>query len=248
MENQVSLATLASAVRVIFRENPSDPEKAVEKYLRNELLAYPEQHQLNAIKMLRDSFSPEKETQKHVQPSDRSVLAKLLPLLLGKRSEEIHLCTEETLEKLSLSLNTVFDSLNELINGINATFMGKSTETEETIRLIISSHLDRREGIKSLEEYLNQIKEAFAFSHEAFKEAARTKMREMLADLSPANITAQTDKAIKVGPFHKAELYDIYCEKYQTIEKWLNSGIFTEALLREFEKNCQKLYAQKRGA
>lgn len=246
MNVKIPLPTLASQVRTVFRENDADPERAVEKFLLDQLQTYPKQDQLHIIRKLKEEFFPRCVT-REAQCIDRDSFTKLLSLLLGRRSEEIDDYSEETLEKLGASLNTVFNSLNELISGINATFMAKTTETEETIRLVISSHLDSREGGKSLEQYLNQIKEAFAISHEAFQQAARTKMKEMLDDLSPTNIAAQIDKGIKVGPFHKAEMYDLYCEKYKTIEKWLHSGIFIEALLREFEKNCQKFYSQKRG-
>jgi len=247
MTDKISLPDIASQVRKIFRDSETDPEGAVEHFLQEQLQSYPKQDQLHIIRMLQTDFFPETAPQKETQCLDSESLTKVLSLFLGRRSEDIDHFSEETLENLGESLNTVFDSLNELISGINATFMGDSTETEETIRLVISSHLDSREGGKSLEQYLNQIKEAFAISHEAFQQAARTKMKEMLDDLSPANIAAQIEKGIKVGPFHKAEMYDLYCEKYKTIEKWLHSGIFIEALLREFEKNCQKFYSQKRG-
>ncbi len=248
MENPISLAALSSDIRTIFRENELGPESAIEKFLQDELQDIPDKQQLTVIRELRDSFSAvETGPEKEAQPLDREGFTRLISLLLGKRGEGVDQYSDETLEKLAGSLNTVFDSLNEIISGINATFMGKSIDTEETIRLVISSNLDRQEGLKSLEQYLNQIKEAFAISHKAFQQAARTKMQEMLDNLSPAVIVSEVGKGIKMGPFHKAEMYDIFCEKYITVEKWLQSGIFVEALLREFEKNCQKFYSQKGG-
>jgi hypothetical protein len=247
MENKIASKELALRVRDIFRKNSGAPEEAVEEFLRNELQDIPRRQQLTAISKMRDQFFLPAASGEDAHCFDRESYAKLLSLFLGRRSEEVDHFSEETFEKLGASLNTVFDSLNEIISGINATFLGKSTETEETIRLVISANLDSRDEFKPLEQYLNQIKEAFAISHDAFQKAARIKMKEMLDDLSPANIAAQIDKSMKIGPFHKAEMYDIYCEKFKTIEKWLHSGIFTEALLREFEKQCQKSYLKKGG-
>ena len=95
MKNQIPLATLASGIRAIFRENETGQESAVEKFLQDELQSYPEQQQLTFIRMLRDSFSAETATQKDAQPADWERLSKLLSLFLGKRSEEIDHFSEE---------------------------------------------------------------------------------------------------------------------------------------------------------
>jgi hypothetical protein len=38
----------------------------------------------------------------------------------------------------------------------------------------------------------------------------------------------------------KAEYFDTYQNKYETLKKWFESGRFMEDLLREFENNCHR--------
>jgi len=143
-------------------------------------------------------------------------------------------------------LNTVFDSLNELISGINATLMGRVSGTE-TIRFVIGSQLDQQDEAKSLEGYVDQIKEAFAIAHQAFKDAAMTKMGEILGELDPKKIEESAEGGLKFGPLRKAELFDIFQDKHRTLRNWLETGLLTEALMREFERICQRLYQEKGG-
>ena len=94
----------------------------------------------------------------------------------------------------------------------------------------------------SLQNYLDQIQEAFLVAHKAFQEAAQTKVGEILKELSPDHFEASEGGWLKFGPFRKAELFEIYKEKFQACKSWFESGRFMEELLREFEKTCQKLY------
>jgi hypothetical protein len=43
----------------------------------------------------------------------------------------------------------------------------------------------------------------------------------------------------------KAEMFDIYEQRYGKIQKWFSSGRFMEDFLREFEKNCQTRFGKK---
>jgi hypothetical protein len=45
----------------------------------------------------------------------------------------------------------------------------------------------------------------------------------------------------------KAEMFDIYEQRYGKIQKWFSSGRFMEDFLREFEKNCQTKFGKKGG-
>jgi predicted component of type VI protein secretion system len=150
------------------------------------------------------------------------------------------------MEKLADSLNTIFNKLNQLIRNIHTTLLGKSPEFE-TIRHIIGAELEGASPSISLENFLDQIKEAFLSAHEAFKKAANIRFQEILNELDPDLIAAQVENGLKFRPFRKAGYFEMYRERYQKLKKWFESGRFTEALLREFEKNCQKLYLEKRG-
>jgi hypothetical protein len=166
-------------------------------------------------------------------------------LLLGDRADVGKLPPGELSEKLAASLNTVFDSLNAIVGGINATLLGKKEELE-TIRFIIGSDLGGRKASGSLQEYLDRIQEAFAVAHRAFQEAAGKKTGELLDELSPENISSKAEGGLKFGPMRKAELWDIYEERFRAVKKALESGRLRESLLREFERSCQRMYKTER--
>jgi hypothetical protein len=166
-------------------------------------------------------------------------------LLLGDRVDVAKLSPGEVSEKLAASLNTVFDSLNAIVGGINATLLGQKEELE-TIRFIIGSDLGGRKASGSLQEYLDRIQEAFAVAHRAFQEAAEKKTGELLDELSPENISSKAEGGLKFGPMRKAELWDIYEERFRTVKKALETGRLRESLLREFERICQKMYKTER--
>ena len=87
--------------------------------------------------------------------------------------------------------------------------------------------------------YLDQIKNAFLITERAFKETARSKMRDVLFELDPDRIIAKGG-GMKFGPLRKAEQFETYREKFYTCKKWFDSGRFMGDFLREFEKNCQQ--------
>jgi hypothetical protein len=147
----------------------------------------------------------------------------------------------ELSEKLAASLNTVFDSLNAIVGGINGTLLGRKEELE-TIRFIIGSDLGGSKSSGSLQEYLDRIQEAFSVAHRAFQEASERKTGELLDELSPENISSKAEGGLKFGPMRKAELWDIYEERFRAVKKALDSGKLRESLLREFERSCQRMY------
>jgi hypothetical protein len=154
--------------------------------------------------------------------------------------------SEEFLEKLARALNTLFDTLNQMIGVIHTTFLGQKSEME-TIRLIIGSSLKGGEQSDSLQNYLNQIREAFLISHRAFQQAAHKKILDFLNELDPERISQMGEGAFGFGPFHKGKLFEIYKEEFLKCKGWVESGHFLEEVLREFEKNCQKQYHAGRG-
>ena len=93
-----------------------------------------------------------------------------------------------------------------------------------------------------MEAHLDQIKKAFLTSHQAFKEAVRNKVGAILRELDPDRIAEIGGGGLKFGPLKKAGDFDLYREKFQRVQKWFRSERFTEDLLREFEKICQRTY------
>ncbi|WP_303721785.1 type VI secretion system-associated FHA domain protein [Malonomonas rubra] len=235
---------ISSEVMRLYREAQGDPSTAIEDYLQRCLVDEPLDVKIVFLQKLASQFSIDKPVQQSGPQLDKQVFEKLVPLLLGKQVEEIECSADELPERLAESLNLIFDTLNELILGINTTFMGQ-VGGSETIRLVIRSNVDEATESISLQSYLAQIKEAFSIMHRAFTDAAMTKMEEMLRELDPRKIEASLNGGMKIGPFQKAEMYKIYEEKYRTLDNWHRTGLLKEALLREFEKHCQQIYAEK---
>ena len=100
---------------------------------------------------------------------------------------------------------------------------------------------------RSLEAYLDQISNAFLTAQQSFKEAAYAKVKQVLAVLDPEQLASELGKGLKFGPMKKAEMFDIYEERYEKIQKWFSSGPFMEDFLREFEKNCQTKFGKQGG-
>ncbi|MCL5966153.1 MAG: hypothetical protein M1550_02885 [Deltaproteobacteria bacterium] len=179
----------------------------------------------------------------HGVRSDR--IERQLARLFGRETAAEELGSPEFVEKLAGALNAVFEALNGIIGTINATLLGRKPETE-TIRHLIGSSIEEGTGTQSIEEHLARIQSAFLVAHRAFQEAARAKFGQLLAELDPDLLEARAEGGLKFGPLRKAELFEIYKEKYRECHGWFASGRFTQDLLREFEKTCQKLYSTER--
>ncbi|MFZ0449533.1 MAG: hypothetical protein WAL98_09830 [Desulfatiglandaceae bacterium] len=246
MNRQDSLEIMIDDVTKICEAGGSSAESLAEKYLEKELEALPGDEKIAVLDRLISHIKEKSRPAKLGVDLDTTLVSKLFSMLLGERIGEMDIASEEVIERLATSLNTVFDSLNELIAGINANLLGRVSGTE-TIRFVIGSQLEQGDESKSLESYVAQIKEAFAISHQAFQDAAMTKMREILGELDPKKIEESAEGGLKFGPLRKAELYDIYQDKHRTLKNWLETGLLIEALLREFERICQRLYQEKGG-
>ncbi|MGC8808686.1 MAG: type VI secretion system-associated FHA domain protein [bacterium] len=235
------LENLAEELRGIYRINPANAENLITSFLAEKLQAYPLAEKINILKKLAQLFNQSAEG--FFYPSIPQELADLFSALFGKRYSLQDLSSPDALEKLTVSLNTVFDTLNQIIGVIQSTLLGRKTELE-TIRLVIGSNIaGESPGGDSLQNYLKQIKDAFLVSHKAFQQAAQTKMGEILQELDPERIAAEGEGGFEFGPLRKAKLFDLYKEKYIKAKGYYESGRFLEELLREFEKSCQKLYA-----
>jgi len=98
---------------------------------------------------------------------------------------------------------------------------------------VIGSRMEGAGNIESLESYLGQIKASFLTAHRAFKEAAQTKVGEILAELDPDHIASQSSGGgLGFGLFRKAELFEVYQAEFKKCRDWVASGRFTEELLK----------------
>ncbi len=236
------VSELGESVRAAYTANPADAAARIERILAEKLAGASPEERIAAVREIRGrcgSFPA--STDPPVAGNVSQEWTRLAALLLGDRVDVAKLPPGELSEKLAASLNTVFDSLNAIVGGINATLLGQQEELE-TIRFIIGSDLGGSKASGSLQEYLDRIQEAFAVAHRAFQEAAGKKTEELLDELSPENTSSKAEGGLKFGPMRKAELWDIYEERFRTVRKAHASGRLRESLLREFERSCQKMY------
>jgi len=249
--NSGFLKTMTEEIRRIYKSNPSISAAKIELYLEENLKELPADERLNVIRELSQQFDMLKVTGASLSPavskggdagfSEHREYSHLFTLLFGKNVSKFDLSSEEHLEKLAISLNTIFDTLNQIIGVIHTTLLGEQSELE-TIRHIIGTDIESQNRTDSLQDYLDQIRRAFLVAHMAYQEAAKNKVKQIMVELSPEKISAAAKGGLKFGPMKKAELYEIFEDRYQACMGWFESGRLMEELLREFEKISQKLY------
>ncbi|MBN1636441.1 MAG: hypothetical protein JW920_08000 [Deltaproteobacteria bacterium] len=239
MADQPSLRQIAETLRNIYSSDKIKAPASIEAYLANILQEVPPSERVAVLHNLQAEFGDAMHGgSAHF---DLAILNRLVPLLLGKTISQDDFASPDLLDRLATSLNTIFDNLNELIHVIH-TALGGTQPGEETIRQIIGVNLDSQSETQSLEEYLGQIKQAFLITHQALQNTAQKMVGSILSELDPKQIASSGGAGLKFGPLRKAESFDILEEKYVRCKKWFESERFLEDLLREFEKNCQKLF------
>jgi hypothetical protein len=246
MSNQPPLNKLAEAINERYMSDATNAETVIEAYLDEQMEGLSAQEQLAVLEKLAAQFKGMGPQNPHAPRLEPEIFSRICSLLLGRGITEVGWSSEELLERLAGSLNTIFDMLNQLVIVIHKTLLGKAPELE-TIRHVIGSELEGESQSDSLEEYLDQIKKAFLVAHKAFQQSMNTKVKEVIVELDPDRIAATVVAGLKFGPLRKAELFAVYQEKFLKLKKWFESGRFMEDLLREFERNCRKLYVEKGG-
>lgn len=240
MSDPIPIDRLANEIRNIYISDKNQSEKQIEKFLRTRFKELNGPESLDVLNKLIAEFDSRHPNRIDNLSMDNGIMSRTFSFLLGRDVPRTDLSSTELMERLAESLKTIFDSLNQLINVINMTFTGE-TSGDQTIRQVIGFHLEGEGQGKSLENYLAQINEAFLTAQRSFKKTAKIKVGQILEEIDPDQISTQEGGGLKIGPFRKAEYYEIYEEKFRKIKKWFESGRFMEEFLREFEKNCQNL-------
>jgi uncharacterized protein (DUF2267 family) len=228
---------LAAEIRSLYADHPDKAEERIETLLQTRLSAHGAGEAKAVIRQVIGQFRKPHQTQATV---DSQIMTRMFSLLLGRKVEPDDLSSTALLERLAESLNTIFNALNQLISVINISFSGGVQSGDQTIRQFIGFHLGGEDQTKSLEDYLGQINQAFLMTHEAFKKAAQSKVRQILHAIDPAKVATERSAGLKLGPLRKAEDFDNLKTKIERIQKWFDSGRFMEDFLREFESNCQQ--------
>jgi hypothetical protein len=243
MDAQKDLNQLARQIRQIHASDRLHAEDRIEQFLESSLPGVSRDEKMRIVGELANRFEANRVHFAEDVTVDREILTRVFSFLLGKKVSQADLSSAELLQRLADSLNTIFNMLNQLVSVINTTFLGQH-EGIETIRQMIGFHLEGENQSSSLESYLGQINKAFLTAQQAFKIAAEKKVKEILVELDPERIAASAGGGFKLGRLRKAESFDLYTNKFKALKDWVESGRFTEELLREFENNCQKLFLQ----
>jgi hypothetical protein len=241
MADRIQYEKMAARIRNIFQVHGEHSALPMEDYLQAELASFDVPDKIKVLEKLIHGFdSTNQNADRPAATSiDDHVLARVIKLLLGRDISPTDFNSDELLKSLADSINTVFESLNQLISVINTTLVGNQ-DSDQTIRQVIGYHLEGSPDTKSLESYIGQIGKAFFESQEAAKKAAHTKVMEILEELSPEKIKKDAGVS-KLTPLRKSKYYEVYEAKFEKFESWFESGRFMESFLREFEKNCQKI-------
>jgi hypothetical protein len=229
----------ADALREIYASDPSGAEKAIEAFLEKETSNLGGNDRIQLVNTLCREFDHSASAMAGDNRFDQGAAARLLSLILGREIALSAASSDEIMARTAESFETIFSSLNDLVRIMNINLLGNA-ESEETIRAVIGSHLEGADRLTSLEDYIERIKQTFLVIQKAFKNAALFVIKNILSEIDPEKISADTGTGLKIGPLRKAELYETLTEKHAVVQKWLESGRCTEELLREFEKNCQK--------
>lgn len=241
MTEPIQYKIMEDHITKIFQKQSDTADLPIGVYLENELKELDPQDRMAAMDNLIARFEsngPPSEKQTTLAMDDH-VLGRVIKLLLGRDIDTVDLNSDELLESLAESINTVFESLNQLISVINTTLMGKQ-DSDETIRQVIGYHLEGSRQTKTLESYIGQIGKAFFASQEASKKAAHAKVTQILEELSPEKIKKESGASM-LSPMRKSRYYEEYELKFKKFEEWFESGRFMDSFLREFERNCQKI-------
>lgn len=228
---------IADEIREVYRTDSGDPESAVRNRVNEYCTHMTVAEKRDFLNRLMGRFEG-RQTPVETQGTGEALPKDLLSLLLGKSVAESPGTSQETLEKLSMALDTLFSTLNRIVKTIDTALATQDTG-DQTIRGLIGSQIDEELGGQTIEAYLGKIEKAFLTSHQAFRQAAHTIFSRILTELDPGAIADASEGRLKFGPMKKAEQYDIYETKYTTIRGWFESGRFMKDFLREFENNCQ---------
>lgn len=241
-----SLEAMARDIRELYASNPREAEQSIMEYLNERLEGRSPEEKCAFVEEIAAQFKPLEASPAAPVEQESQALTQLLALLLGQRISSLDLSSPEISRKLAASLNTLFDSLNDLVAVMRATLLGED-QNLQTIRHIISADLKAEKETKSLDTHLKQIKTAFLIAGEASRNAAKNETTRILRELNPDAIVSEAEKGSRFGFMRKVEHFDIYREKYDRIRKWADSERCLEDFTREFERACRQLFDAKGG-
>src|SRR4030043_1590845 len=115
MNSPVSIERLTDEVRTIYQSDPVRAERLMEAYLKETLKEHSPDERFTLLEKLAHQFEgvPAPVVQDVFLESKE--FSRLFSLLFGEEVSAPALSSTALLAKLALSLNTIFDTLNEMI-------------------------------------------------------------------------------------------------------------------------------------
>ncbi len=243
---QIELQALSKEVDNLYSSLADKPfEEKVELFKDFFVARFASQNPLKTKKMLlslKEHYNPE-GMQKAGGVSGKNIekLNAIIKTVTGKDAPDLGSeDVEELVERLCSSIDTVFESVNEIITAINRTspLLGEDAGAL-TVRQVIRERLDQTidPGGVPLKEHLEKIKLAFKVSLESFKEAIQEKFREVIEEISPEKLAEDIGgKGMKIGPMYKASLFDAYEQKYRRLYQFMEKGHLLQEVVLVFER------------
>ncbi len=239
-----TLEELAQEIRSIYRSAPDNAREQIEAHLLERLADTDPHVQLDVLESLGERFTTRPVSEPKQASMESTQVRGLLARLLGKHLDETVSTPDAMMDQLSGSLNRIFDSVNEIVGVIQGTLLGEQDQLQ-TIRSLIHADLKESRSTGAIEQYLSQIKRAFLLSNRAFHLAARSEIKRILDELDPDRPRQEEEHGFKFGFLKKSDQMDEIRTRFERIKRWFESERFSEDLSREFERVCQKLYAEK---
>jgi hypothetical protein len=230
---------MADEIREIFFSDREQAEANIETYVDLILKDKSTVEKIEFLQSLTAEFNPTDSKNPLDMKQSEEILSRLFSLVLGDKVKPSDMSSKELLERLADSLNTIFDSLNNLVKIINLTLQGNNNP-QDTIRHIIGYQIDGVGSTQSLESYIGQITNAFLTAHHAFQKAAEKIVSQMLHEFDPQQLRQNNKGGLKFGALRKADAFERFQQKFEACQQWYKTGRFLKDFLREFEKNCQK--------
>ena len=240
MPDNVEIDQLMNDIENLYASAPDSSETLIESYLENRFRSLSPGERLAHLETLVSMSRSEATGADTGNTTQEGSLLRLVSLILGRNVSATDLTSKEFSDRLMESFDLIFDHLNRLIATIDVT-LHDGYRGDETIRQVIGAHIEGTTEQNSLESYVDKINQAFLTTHQAFKEAAKSMVSQILEELNPENIASNNSGGIKPGVLKKAECFDLFKDKYRLVEKWFETERFTEKLLREFEKNSRNI-------
>jgi len=216
----------------------AEPSNELKDFLEAELSEYTAEERLTILESLMVIFAAETPSNPETDATSDDA-SRLMARFLGRDLEAEGLSQEVIFSKFSAALNTLFDSINRIMAVINQTLLGENPELA-TIRKIIGSNIDGEGNAELIGDYLERIQKSFLIAHTSFQQASSTLFSQILGELDPETLSKNLTPGFKFGALRKAELFDMYEEKFVKIKRWNESGQYMERLLQDFEKRCQQ--------